>query len=252
MPLTADEFVSRIPGFDNLPVPTQTDLLAIYLLEESGASEVTGASLASLREALHLSIHPRLPQYLSEQATRRRGRAPGRYIKKTKGYALERSFSKKLHSEHLGRPSAVNVSGSLRATLAAIGDPAVRSYLEEAMACYEHNLLRSTIVLSWCVAFGLFRAWLFRNHLATLNTTMSGWKQPFQIKSLDDFQELNEGTVIETARKCGLITKEQLKTLKQALDQRNSYAHPTAKLITPAIAEAYLETVLKEIVPSYG
>lgn len=144
------------------------------------------------------------------------------------------------------------MSVSLRGTLSAIGDPVVRSYLEEAVACYEHNLLRSTVVLTWCVVFSLFRSWLFRNHLAALNAAMAAWKQPVQIRTLDDFQELNEGVVIETARKSGLIKKEQHKSLKQALDQRNSYAHPTAKLITPAIAEAYLETVLKEILPIYG
>lgn len=81
---------------------------------------------------------------------------------------------------------------------------------------------------------------------------MSVWKQPFQIRTLDDFQELNEAQVIDTAKKAGLITKEQHKTLKQALDTRNSYAHPTPKLMTPAIAEAYLETVLKEVMPVYG
>lgn len=66
MTLTADDFVSRIQGFDELAPALQTDLLAVYLLEHSGAPEVTASTLASLREALHLPIHSRLPQYLSE------------------------------------------------------------------------------------------------------------------------------------------------------------------------------------------
>jgi hypothetical protein len=251
-PITADKFISGIPNFDTLSVSQQTDLLALYLLEHSGASEITASGIDSLRVALHLAPHSRLAQYLSEQVKRRRGRTAGKYIRKQKGYALERGAVKKLESDFLGRRSAVNVSASLRGTLSAIGDPAVRAYLDETVACYENNLLRSTIVLSWCVAYGLFRSWLFRNHLPTLNAAMAAWKQPFQIKVLDDFQELNESVVIDTAKKTGLITKEQFKTLKQALDIRNSFAHPTAKLITPAIAEAYLETILKEIMPVYG
>lgn len=250
--ITADQFISRIPNFDTLRVPQQTDLLALYLLEHSGASEITVSRIDSLRVALHLAPHTRLAQYLSEQVKRRKGHSAGKYIRKQKGYALERGAVKKLESEFLGRPSAVNVSASLRGTLSAIGDPVVRAYLDEAVTCYENNLLRSTIVLSWCVAYGLFRSWLFRNHLLTLNTAMSAWKQPFQIKVLDDFQELNESVVIDTSKKTGLITKEQFKTLKQSLDTRNSFAHPTAKLISPAIAEAYLETILKEIMPVYG
>jgi hypothetical protein len=157
-----------------------------------------------------------------------------------------------LEAQHLGRPAARNVSAGLRGTLGAIGDPAVKSYLEEAITCFEHNMLRSALIMTWCVAFGLFRSWLFRNHLAQLNAAMSAWKTPFQITKLDDFQDLTEGTVIDTARKAGLISKEQQKTLKGLLDQRNSFAHPTPKIITPSMTEAYIEAVLGEIVPAYG
>jgi hypothetical protein len=249
--MTADEFVKRIAGFDQLQVASQTDLLALYLLEHGGAQEVAASALSSLREALHLTVHSRLPQYLSEQ-TKRSGNSMGRYIKRKRGYALERGYAATLRSSHLGRPAAVNVSVSLRGTLTAIGDPPVRSYLEEAISCFEHNLLRSSVILTWCVAYGLFRSWLYRNHLSPLNAAMAAWKAPVKIAKLDDFQELTEATVIDTARKIGVISKEENKTLKQLLDQRNSYAHPTAKVITPSIAEAYVETILREIVPTFG
>lgn len=81
---------------------------------------------------------------------------------------------------------------------------------------------------------------------------MGTWKKSFQISKLDDFQDLTEAVVLDTARKVNAITKEQHKTLKQLLDQRNSYAHPTTKAITPSMVEAYIETVLKEVVPNFG
>ena len=155
--LTADEFIAKITDFDTLPTATQTDLLTYYLISHSGAQEVTALPLASLREALHLAAHVRLPQYLSEQ-TNKRGGKQGRYVKTKKGYVLERGYSKLLQSTHLGRPAAKNVSVSLRGTLSAIGDPAVKAYLEEAIACFEQNLLRSALIMTWCVSYGLLRA----------------------------------------------------------------------------------------------
>lgn len=249
--LTADEFVASITGFESLASNLQTDLLAYYSIAHGGAADVTASTLASLREALHLVPQSRLAQYLSEQ-TKGRGSRRGRYVKTRAGYVLERAYAKSLESEHLGRPAAKNLSVSLRGTLSAISDPSVKSYLEEAIGCFEQNLLRSAVIMTWCVAYGLVRAWLYRNHLAALNSAMASWKNPVQITKLDDFQELNEGTVIEAARKSGLISKEQHKTLKQLLDQRNSYAHPTPKAITPSFAEAYIESVLREILPHFG
>ena len=248
---SADEFVAQVVDFDALPIPVQTDLLAYFLGSQDSRSPITATTLASLREALHLSVHPRLPQYLSEQTRRRAGKS-GRYVKTNKGYVVERSYARVLRTAHLGRPSAKNVSASLRGTLSAIGDPSVRAYLEEAISCFENNLLRSAVVMTWCVSFGLFRSWLFRNHLAALNAVLGSWKTPAHVSKLDDFQEFTESKVIDTARKMAVISKEQHKTLKHLLDQRNSYAHPTPKVITPSIAEAYIETVIREVLPVFG
>jgi hypothetical protein len=246
-----EEFVSSIPDFDGLLTGKQTDLLAYYALVHAKAEYVTGATLAALRQKVHLAAHPYLPQYLSDQASRKSGRTP-HYVKKAKGYGLERGYAKALEAEHLGRPAAKHVSASLRSALAGISDSTVKEYLEEAISCFEHDLHRSAVVMSWCVAYGLFRAWIFKNHLTQLNAAMAAWKTPVKVSKLDDFQDLLEATVIETTRKIGVISREQQKTFRQLLDQRNSYAHPSAKPITPSFAEAYVETVLREVLPNFS
>ena len=245
-----EDFVNSIPDFDGLLMGRQTDLLAYYCLVLGKADYVTGAILSALRQKVHLAAHPYLPQYLSDQASRKSGRTP-HYVKKAKGYGLERGYAKSLEVEHLGRPAAKHVSTSLRAALPGIADAAVKEYLEEAVSCFEHGLHRSAIVMTWCVAYSLLRAWIFRNHLTQFNAAMAAWKVPFKVSKLDDFQDLLEATVIDTARKIGVISREQQKTLKQLLEQRNSYAHPSAKPITPSFAEAYIETVMREIVPNF-
>lgn len=245
-----EDFVNSIPDFDKLLVGRQTDLLAYFQLIHAKAEYVTGSTLSTLRQKVHLAAHPYLPQYLSDQASRKSGRSP-HYVKKAKGYGLERGYVKSLEAEHLGRPASKHVSISLRAALPGIADVNVREYLGEAIACFESGLHRSAIVMTWCVVYGLFRAWIFKNHLTQLNAAMAGWKVPFKLSKLDDFQDLLEGNVIELAKKIGVITREQQKTLKHLLDQRNSYAHPSAKPITPSIAEAYIDTVLSEVIPKF-
>lgn len=248
--LTADDFISRIPEFGDLSPKLQSDLLALYLMKEAGVV-VTSASIASLRNALHLPEYARISTYLSEQIKTNRGKK-GRYVKLKSGYALERSYADALSSQYLGRPATKYLASSLRSTVSATSDPSVKAYLEEAIACFESGLLRSSLIMSWCVAYGLFRSWIFRNHLAQFNSVSALWKTPVSISVLDDFQELTESVVLDTARKAKLVSKEQLKVLKGLLDQRNSFAHPTSRSITPSMAEAYIEVVVKDVIPTFG
>lgn len=250
--LSADEFVQSVANFDELDVPLQCDLLAYYLLNHAHVGSVTGASVISLRSALHLTPYTRAAAYLSESSAKSRTRPRPKYVKLATGYTLERSYASSLAAEYLGRPGARQVASGLRATLAATSDPAITAYLEEAVSCFEFKQYRSSLIMSWCVSYGLVRAWLYRNHLATINLEMSAWKSPKVIQSLDDFQEMTEGVVLETARKAGIITKEQHKLLKRLLDDRNSFAHPTTRTMTPAMAEAYIEAVLKDVIPVFG
>jgi hypothetical protein len=215
-------------------------------------SGVTGASISSLRSALRLAPYSRISSYLSENSAKSRYKPRPKFVKLRAGYALERSYATSLASEYLGRPGAKQVASGLRSTLAAASDPAITAYLEEAITCFEYKQYRSSLIMSWCVAYGLFRAWIYRNHLASLNTEMSKWKSPKNIQSLEDFQEHTEGSIIDTARKANIISKEQFKLLKRLLDDRNSFAHPTTRSITPATAEAYIEAVLKDIISSFG
>lgn len=250
--LSADDFVQSVNGFEDLEMALQCDLLAYYLLNHARVDSVTGASISSLRSALHLAPYARTSAYLSENSSKSKSRPRPKYVKLSSGYALERSYASSLSANFLGRPGSRQVASGLRATLAATSDPAISAYLGEAVSCFEFKQFRSSLIMSWCVAYGLVRAWLFRNHLAALNLEMSTWKSPRSIQLLDDFQELTEGTVIETARKAGVISKEQFKLLKRLLDDRNSFAHPTTRTMTAAVAEAYIESVLKDVIPAFG
>jgi len=245
---TFDEFVASIEGFTSLATSTQTDLIAYFLLKHTESRAVGATGLTEVRALAHLAPHANLAPYLSNNTKAARGKTP-KYVKVPNGYALERSYSTALETTYLGRPTARIVVKDLRAQLTAISDPAILLYLKETIDCLEYKLLRSSIVMAWCVAYGVFRSWLFQKHLAAFNAQGGAWKKPVTITKIDDFQEVVESVVIDTAHVAKVLSKETYKTLKHLLDQRNSYAHPSNKAITPAIAEAFIENVLHEVLP---
>jgi hypothetical protein len=242
-----ENYVSGIAGFAKLAVAVQSDLLAYYLLVLLGRTSISATDVEQLRVLLQLPPHRSIQTHLSNSTRSGKGRSP-KYVRAQSGYVLERTYRATLATMYLGRPAAKAVAQDSRAELKRVFNPDESTYLEEAVSCFEYGLFRAAIVLTWCVAYSRFRDWLFTKHLGAFNALSSAWTKPITIKSIEDFQELNEATVIDTAKKAAVISKELNKTLKHLLDQRNSYAHPSSKPIRSSIAEAYIETALQEIV----
>jgi hypothetical protein len=246
-----EDFISPIDGFYTLPMEIQSDLIAYFLLKDSAA--VGAADIAAVRSAAHLAPFLELEVHLFMSASSHKGKAPT-YIKDIKAphrigyvYVLESSYERHLESKYLGRPTAAVIKKTLRQEFDKITDPAIRDYMDETIKCFEHKLYRSSIVMSWCVAYGTFRKWVFDKHLPELN---KAWKKPIKITSLDDFQEIPEALVVDTAYyEAKILPKETWKKLKELLNVRNTYAHPSNVMITPSIAEAYIENTLHNILP---
>jgi hypothetical protein len=247
---SADEFVQQIDGFLGLTAPQQIPYLVYYLVQLRGAPSASVTAIAALRNELHLPPFASLASHLSEHVKNRKGR-PAKYVKAAGGYVLERALRLKIAAEMTKRPTAVRIAADLQAAVATIKDPAVKDYLQEAVGCFEGGFRRAAIVFGWSAAYSLFRQWLFDKHLAALNAAMAKWQKPQTISVLADFEEHKEDTVIVTAKAAGVISKEQHKTLKKLLDERNSFAHPTLKKASESQAEAFLESILNEAVNVY-
>ncbi|MGH8755486.1 MAG: hypothetical protein ACREU0_06630, partial [Burkholderiales bacterium] len=192
----------------------------------------------------------RTAQDLSKRARNKNG-LPARFVKKKRGYALERTAREEIKRLIDARPSKQIVSTEIMRLLSGLRSELRKNYLEEVYGCFQSNFLRAAIVLSWCVAFDSFREWLYRNHLGPLNSTMAKWKKPIKILNLEDFEYLTERTVIDTAKEAGIVGKETNKILVSLLDRRNSYAHPTGRTISISAAETYIEEVINEVVKKF-
>jgi hypothetical protein len=60
------------------------------------------------------------------------------------------------------------------------------------------------------------------------------------IATKEDFSELKESQVMQVCRSANITSKDVHKVLKEKLDRRNTYAHPSTITLAPQTAEEYI------------
>ena len=242
---TVESFVRAVPDFVSLSAREQLELLVYFAVVVEGSPSVTGKQIEELRAMLNLP-EGGAANTLSVGA---RGRERT-FLKRPRGYALTRTAEERL-SKRIGRPCAITTSLSVRTHLSKVAAGPLREYLAEAAGAFEARFLRAAIVMSWCAAYYVVREWLFRNRLSALNAQMSTWKKPKTVSTVDDFEDLSERTLLDTAKEASALSKVQHKTLVALLDQRNAYAHPSGRSVSEAVAEAFLQQVADEVLVKF-
>jgi hypothetical protein len=248
----AEAFLHTVPGFYEDTPAKQTVGLLYFLTEIRGQESAMAVAIDSLRADLALPPFARTDRFLSENTRTRNGAKRPLFIKRPTGYSLERSTKELIARSVSSHPAAAAAAVDLRRLAESIADTTRRDYAVEAVRCFEYTLYRAAIVMCWALAYAVFRQWLFTKNLAALNAQINTWKKPKPIVCLDDFQDHVENTIIETAFSAKLIPKEKRKALLQLLDTRNSFAHPTGRGVSKAMAQSYIEQVLHEVVGPYS
>lgn len=238
--MTASQALSVLDGFATLSGKEQVDLIVYALSVIDGVDSVKPADVGTMFDALRLPRYGRIPQYLSEEAKPMRGKRP-RYLKKDSGYVQSQPLADHCAEILQLRKAKVVISKNLTDLLPKLPTSDSKNYLEEALGCFASGFRRAAVVMTWCLTYDLLRDWIFTKHLTAFNGQCGTWARPMTISKLEDFEEMNERKLIDTAKAAGILSKELNKSLIQLLDDRNSYAHASGKPITDSIAEAYIE-----------
>jgi hypothetical protein len=249
MSVNLDSFLARVPDFSSMPSGAQNELL-LYHPQSDGELSASVAEIDALRLQLKLPKSGTAGQF-SAGSHSGRGRRP-RFVKAKKGYSLERAVFEELHKKYGQRPTAAAIKSDLAKHLAKLTDADLKEYLTEAINCFDSCYFRASIVMAWCAGYAILRAWLFTNHASAFNAVMSSWKTPKNITKIEDFDEMGERVVLDTARSASVLTKEQHKQLVALLDQRNSFAHPSGRKVAAPIAEAYLTQIINEVIVNFS
>lgn len=184
------------------------------------------------------------------------------YLHRSKGLAIntrhgwELADAGKLHLRQLGVGSvsraAAEVAVDLRRELPRLQHDDTRAYVEEAVACYEHQLYRAAIVMSWVGAVAILHAHVIATHLAAFNAEAQRvdrrWKSA---STTDDLARMRESDFLDRVAAISVFGNDVKKELKNCLGLRNSCGHPNSLRISANTAARHLEVLLLNVFTKY-
>lgn len=144
--------------------------------------------------------------------------------------------------------AATQVAVELRAELANIQDKDTHAFMEEAIKCFEFELYRSAIVMSWLAAVHVLHLHVCDKYLNNFNQEASRvnakWKRA---KKPDDLGRMQESDFLDRIATISIIGKNVKEELKDCLNLRNGCGHPNSMKIGPNMAASHLETLLLNV-----
>jgi hypothetical protein len=184
------------------------------------------------------------------------------FLKATKGKAIQVpggwELSRKGH-DHLASlgvlkkaPNIDKVATDFRAETLKIGNSQTRAFVEEAIACFEYDLFRSAIVMSWLSAIDVLHAFVVANHLRDFNIQATkdsaNKRNPWKIATTtDDLGLMKESDFIETLYKISIIGKNVRDELQLCLRRRNGCGHPNSLKLRGNTVAAHLEILILNV-----
>ena len=180
-------------------------------------------------------------------------------LRNSKGLAIrtpqgwEITDTGKQHLRDLGfttkiSPGARQVATELRAHLPNIKDEDTRSFVEEAIKCYEAELYRSAIVMSWIGAVAVLHSHIHAKHMEAFNREAKRVDPKWnEAKTKDDLGKMKENDLLERIVTLSLMGKDVKRELKRCLDLRNSCGHPNSLHISNNTAAHHIEILLLNV-----
>ena len=178
------------------------------------------------------------------------GKSKGLAIRAPKGWEI--TDAGRQHLRNLGvtklSPAAVQVAVDLRSELPNIQNNDTRLFVEEAIKCYEAELYRSAVVMSWLAAVHVMHQHVLDKHLSTFNAEVkrvdAKWRDA---KSTDDIGRMSESDFLDRISAISIIGKNVKKELKDCLDRRNGCGHPNSLKIGSNTAAHHIEILILNV-----
>jgi hypothetical protein len=179
----------------------------------------------------------------------------GKAIKTPAGWEL--TDAGKQHLKTLGvakiSPAAVQVATDLRGLLAKVKDEDTRSFVDEAVQCYELELCRSAVVMSWLAAVHVLKNEVHQKHLAAFNAEAARvdvrWKAA---KTTDDIGRMKEKDFLDRIAAISVIGKNVKEKLQECLNSRNACGHPSTFKVGPNAVASHIEILLLNVLQPYA
>jgi hypothetical protein len=180
------------------------------------------------------------------------GSARGSVARTSEGWELQQPGI--LRVRELARAANVNLvvthsSQSLRGHAETIADPLTKSFVMEAIMCFEAHQFRAAVVFSWAGAVALLHKYVFSQKLAEFNTEATRRDNKWRTaKQQDDLGRMKEHDFLDVCEAIGVLGKNVKQILQnECLMLRNACGHPNSVSIAENSVAAHIEKLIKNV-----
>lgn len=140
-------------------------------------------------------------------------------------------------------------SRSLRGHADAITDPLTKSFVMEAIHCFEAKQYRAAVVFAWAGAVALLHKRVYSTKLAEFNAEATRREPKWRTtKQQDDLGRMKEHDFLDVCEALGLLGKNVKQILQnECLMLRNACGHPNSASIAENSVAAHIEKLIKNV-----
>ena len=247
--MEAKELKAVVPGLSQKGHPEKIKIFGWYLHVHCNKEVFNPADIKRIYNELHENAPLSFGGYFTNLVSQKC------VLKNAQGYRLTGATRDELNAAYASTGNTVQMSALLKNLPKLIPNLAERTYLNEALICYENGAFRAAIVMTWNLSYHHLCDHILKNHLAAFNAR---WVIKFAgmhkngtktIKVIDDFMdELKESEVMVIAKDAGIITKNVFNIMEEKLKKRNAAAHASGVVINQLQADAYIDDVVNNVV----
>jgi hypothetical protein len=239
--------VSQVSGFDELTPRDKIKIFAWSLHTHRKQETFDNASIRKCFVELHIA-DPGVSTYLPRMVDYKD------LVKSKGGYKLERSVRSDLDKKYGVHHSVIAVNKILADLPAKVPNVDERTFLNEALKCYQIEAYRSCIVMTWNLAYAHLLDWILKDtkRLDAFNSAIQKRypkKSNLKVGKYDEFlDELKEHEVIEICNTANLFNSNIFKILNEKVSRRNRVAHPSTIIVVQSQADDVITDLVNNVV----
>ncbi|MEM1108288.1 MAG: hypothetical protein AAGH99_06320 [Planctomycetota bacterium] len=226
----------------------QSDVCVLCIAHEQG-----GAKRA--KDIVEIACNHGLPEAAKWNVARALRNSEKRAVKIKQSWELSRRGREWV--KELAGPLLVGPIGEtaplLREQLSKISSHQTRSFVSEAIACFETRQHRAAVVLSWVGAMSVLHTQVATSHLAEFNREAKKRNAKWKIaKNTEDLTRMQERDFLEILPAISLVGKTVKAQLVQCLDLRNGCGHPNNLEIADHSVSSHIEKLILNVFSKFG
>jgi hypothetical protein len=246
-PMDLKNLVQEIPDFVSWNHVRRIKLFAWFLHSKRDKERFDSGDIRRAYDTLFLDKPANLTQLIEQLGQK----IPKEVLKDKRGYYLAGAVRDALSTKYGGRPAAIYVDRILRDLPSRIPNLTERTYLDEALKCFNGASFRAAVIMAWNLAFDHLCEFVLAKHLTDFNSQLLKSYPKADVSSVnkrDDFNELKEFQVLMVCKSAGIITDSLFKVMKEKLERRNIAAHPSGIQTTQPTAEHFIIDLVENVV----